>query len=154
MSYTCEIKEQSSQPVLSVRTTTSVQELPKVLGEAYRAIAEFLGKTGQQPSGPPFAAYYNMDMQNLDVEAGFPVSRTLEGRGNIQASVIPAGKAATTLHTGPYSEIEPAYQALTQWMGEQSRKATGVAYEFYLNDPSDTPPEELQTRIQMPLKSG
>ncbi|UCD38776.1 MAG: GyrI-like domain-containing protein [Fidelibacterota bacterium] len=152
MPYQCEIQEQSAQPVLSIRTKTSIQELPKVLGEAYRTIAEFLGKSGEQPSGPPFAAYYNMDMQNLDVEAGFPVSHVVAGQGDVQASEIPAGKFATTLHTGPYSDIEPAYQALTKWIDENGHQPAGVAYEMYLNDPAVTPAQELLTRILMPLK--
>jgi effector-binding domain-containing protein len=29
--------------------------------------------------------------------------------------------------------------------------ATGVAYEIYLNEPSDTPPEKLKTQIAFPL---
>ncbi|UCD37002.1 MAG: GyrI-like domain-containing protein [Fidelibacterota bacterium] len=152
MSYQCELKQQLPQPVLSIRTRAAVEDLPKVLGEAYRTVAELLGASGEQPSGPPFAAYYNMDMQNLDVEAGFPVSRKLEGQGEVQAGEIPRGQAAATLHTGPYSDIEPAYQALTKWMEEQGHQASGVAYEFYLNDPANTPSKELQTQILMPLK--
>lgn len=152
MSYKCEIKVQPPQPVLSIRTRTAVQELPKVLGEAYQSIADVLCKLEEQPAGPPFAAYYNMDMQDLDVEAGFPVTKKLDGEDKVQASEIPGGKAATTLHTGPYSDIEPAYKALSKWIEENEYKVTGVVYEFYLNDPDTTPPEELQTRILMPLK--
>jgi len=152
MSYPCELKEQTPQPVLSIRTRTPVEKLPQVLGEAYRTIVQYLNETGEHPSGPPFAAYYNMDMQELDVEAGFPVSRAIASKGDIQPSQIPGGKTATCVHTGPYSDIEPAYTALTKWITDNGHTATGVAYEIYLNDPAETPPEELKTRILMPLK--
>ena len=152
MSYECKVKEQPTQATLAIRTRVSVQDLPQVLGKAYGAIAQYLGELGEQPAGPPFVAYYNMDMQALDVEIGFPVSRQLSGKGDIQACEIPGGKVATCLYTGPYSDIEPAYNALSQWVKENGYEATGVAYEMYLNDPGQTPPQELQTQIVFPLK--
>ena len=104
------------------------------------------------PAGPPFAAYYNTDRQDLDVEIGFPVSKTLPGKDDIQSSEIPAGKVATCLHTGPHSELEPAYSALTWYVKDNGHEPTGVAYEMYLNDPSEALPEELQTQIMFLLK--
>ena len=153
MSYKCEVKEQSTQPTLSIRTRTPVQDILQVLGKAYGAIAQYLGELGEQPAGPPFAAYYNVDMQNLDIEIGFPVFRRLAGKDDIQASEIPSGKVATCLYTGPYSEIEPAYNALSQWVKDNGYETTGVTYEMYLNDPAQTPPQELRTQIAFLLKT-
>jgi effector-binding domain-containing protein len=130
----------------------SVQELGKALGDAYGAIAQYLGELGECPAGPPFSVYYNQDMQDLDVEIGFPVARELPDRGDIHASQIPGGRMATCLYTGPYTGMAPAYTALSQWMEENGHQPTGVAYEIYLSDPDETPPEELQTQIAFPLK--
>jgi len=152
MSYQCELKEQAVQPTLIVRATTSVQELPRVLGQAYGAIAQYLGQVGEQPAGPPFVLYHNMDMQALDIEVGFVVARHLPGKGEIQSGEIPAGKFASVLHTGPYDQCGPAYAALTQFVQGSGHAATGASYEFYLNDPQQTPPQELQTLIVFPLK--
>ncbi len=112
MEYKCELVEQSAQPTLSVRVRTAAGDLPQVLGNAYVSIMRYLGEIGEHPSGAPFAAYYNMDMQYLDMEIGFPVSRALPGKNEIKQSEIPAGKHAVCLHIGPYSRIQPAYGAL------------------------------------------
>ena len=152
MSYKCEIKEHPTKPALTVRKKVSVQELPQVLGMTYGIIAQYLGELGEQPIGPPFVAYYNMDMQNLDIEIGFPVSKKLPEKGDIKASEMAGGKVATCLHTGPYDKIEPAYNTLNKWIEDNGYEATGVAYEIYLNDPRETPPQELQTQILFPLK--
>ncbi len=154
MAYECEVKEQSPQHTLYIRTRTSVQELPQVLGQAYGEIAQYLERLGEQPAGPPFAAYYNMDMQNLDVEIGFPVSKKIAAKDNVQAGELPAGKVATCIHIGPYSDITPAYTALSEWIKANGYEATGVAYEMYLNDPSQTPPQELMTQIVFPLQTS
>jgi effector-binding domain-containing protein len=108
---------------------------------------------GEPPVGAPFVAYYNMDMQALDVEIGIPVARALPGKDTIYAGEIPAGKYATCVHTGPYDAAGAAYTALTQFVMENGYEATGVAYEVYLNDPSNTPPEGLMTQILFPLKA-
>jgi len=150
----CEVKEQSAQPTLSIRTRAPVQDIPQVLGKAYGTIAQYLGELGEQPAGPPFAVYYNMDMQDLDMEIGFPAGRKLAGKDDIKASEIPAGKVATCLHTGPYSEMEPVYNALSQWIKDNGYEATGVVCEMYLNDPAQTPPQELQTQIALFLKTA
>ena len=153
MSYNFEVKEQAAQPVLSIRTRSSVENLPQIIGKSFGEIAGYImGELQEQFAGPPFTAYYNMDMQDLDVEIGFPVFKKLPDKGDIKASEIPAGKVATYLYTGPYSEMEPAYKALSEWIQQKGYEVTGVAYETYLNDPAQTPPEQLQTQIAFPLK--
>jgi effector-binding domain-containing protein len=153
MSYECELVERPAQPVLSIRTHTAMQNLPQVLGQAYAAIEQYLAQVGQPPAGAPFAAYYNFDMQNLDIEIGFPVAGQIPGQDEIRLSEIPGGKLLTCLHTGPYDKSMGAYEAMQQWLQANAREATGVAYEFYLNDPTVTAPGALQTQIVFPLKA-
>ena len=148
----CEIVEQHAQTTLVVRTRTAVGNMPQVLGEAFHGILNYLGETDGKCIGAPFVAYYNMDMDDLDIEIGFPVSKKLPGKGEVQSSEIPAGKQATCLYVGPYNQIEPAYGVLMKYIQEKGLTPTGVAYEFYLNDPGETPESELQTKIAFPLK--
>ncbi|MFZ5900080.1 MAG: GyrI-like domain-containing protein [Bacillota bacterium] len=72
-------------------------------------------------------------------------------KNEIKSGEIPAGKRAVCLHVGPYNKVEPAYHTLMQWIKENGHTPAGVVYEFYLNDPSETPENELQTRIVFPL---
>jgi effector-binding domain-containing protein len=151
MTYQCELQERPAQHTLSLRTRTSVDMLPEIFGKTFAAIAQYLAGIGEEPAGPPYAAYYNMDMQDLDVEIGFSVAKPLPSKGEIQSGQIPGGKFAACLYTGPYSDIEPVYTALSAWIKEQDLVVTGVAYELYLNDPAHTPPQQLQTQILFPL---
>ncbi|HHV19642.1 MAG TPA: GyrI-like domain-containing protein [Thermoanaerobacterales bacterium] len=151
MDYKIELTEESEQPVLSMRTVTSVSNLPQVLGHAYHAIINYLQQKGLQPSGPAFTAYYNMDMENLDVEMGFPVAKKIPGQGEIKSSVIPEGKQVSCLYKGSYQECGPVYEAMTKWMQEKGYTPTGVAYEFYYNSPEEVPESELLTKVVFPL---
>ena len=152
MSNQCDVRELPAQLVLAIRTRTTIQDLPQFLGRAYGAIAEYLAELGQHPAGARYAAYYNMDMQNLDVEGGFPVSVRLPDKGEIKSGEMPGGKVATCFHLGPNSDIGAAWDALAQWVKDNGHDATGVAYEIYWNDPAHTPPQELRTQLVLPVK--
>jgi effector-binding domain-containing protein len=152
MSYQCELVDRSAQPTLFIRTRTAVQDLPRVVGQAYGAIMQYAGSLGVQPCGAPFVAYHNMDMQDLDIEVGFPFAQELTGHGNIQVGGIPGGQAVTCMHIGPYDQVGGAYEAVQKWVEANSYIPVGVAYEFYLNDPQTTPPAELQTQVVFPLQ--
>lgn len=152
MEYRCELKERDAQPSLSIRTQVAVQDLPSVFPKTFGALMGYLGELGEQPTGMPYSAYYNMDMQDLDVEIGVPVARELPGRGEVTPSELPGGKQASVIHTGPYDQLGPAYEALIGWVKEQGYEPSGVFYEFYYSGP-ETPPEQIKTEIVAPLRS-
>lgn len=152
MDYKIVLKEQGAQPVLSIRKTTAVGNLPQEIGRAYGSIIQYLNELGEQPAEAPFTAYYNMDMENLDVEIGFPVSKKLAGKGEIMASEIPAGKYVECMYKGPYAECGPVYDAMNKWVSGKGLIAIGTAYEVYYNSPVEVPESDLLTKIMFPVK--
>lgn len=152
MPYECKVVEKEAQSVLSIRTRSAVKDLPEVLGKAYGKIFNYITQLHEEPSGPPFVAYYNMDMDDLDIEIGFPVNIPLPPSQDIKCSEILAGDYLETMYKGAYNNIEAAYNDLMKYMDDNNLQWDGVSYEFYLNDPAKTPPEELQTDILISLK--
>jgi len=152
MSEQFQLTEVKEQPVLSIRTRTSVANLPQEIGRVYGAIAAYLEELGEAPADAPYTAYFNLDMDDLDVEMGFPVSKPLAGKGEIQAGVIPAGKQASYMYKGSYAQMGPAYEALTAWIKEQGLEPSGISYEYYYNAPGEVPDDELLTKIVFPIK--
>ncbi len=147
-----ELKDLPEQPVLSVRKTVSMATLQQEMGMAFKAVMEYLAELGEQPAGPVFAAYYNLDMEHLDVEMGAPVEKPRPGKGEVKAGVIPAGKQVSTIHKGAYTKMEPVYNAINAWIGEKGLTPTGVVYEHYFNSPLEVPEDELMTRIVFLMK--
>jgi effector-binding domain-containing protein len=146
------LKEEQAQPVLSIRARAAVQDLPAIIGESYGKIMEYMYQIGQQPAGAPFVAYYNMDMEDLDLEIGFPVAVPLDGNDEINRSEIPAGKYVSMTYKGPYAGMEKPYTEMAKWIGENGYKAKGISYEYYYNSPMEVPESELLTRIVMPVE--
>jgi effector-binding domain-containing protein len=152
MSYLFQIIETESQPVLSVKTATSIGEMPKLVGSIYGSIVNYIIEKGEEPVGPEFTAYYNMDMENLIVEIGFPLQSEIEGQGDIELRYIPGGKKATGFYKGAYDKIGPVYEKLAAWLSQKGFESSGVAYEYYYNSPQDVSESELLTKIEILLK--
>ena len=67
---------------------------------------------------------------------------------------LAGGKYAIMQHAGPYATLGSAYEWLYgKWLpqsGEEPRDAPPI--ELYVNDPRNTPPDQLRTDIRLPLK--
>lgn len=153
MEYHFDVSEPVARPALSIRTRTPVTQLPQALGKIYGTIYQYMLEIGAEPGEAAYAAYYNMDMNDLDVEIGFLVAKSVPGRDEIQSSEIPGGMQVSAMYKGPYSQMEPVYNAMAEWMEMNNYVPTGIAYEFYYNDPSQVPESELLTKIMFPLNA-
>jgi hypothetical protein len=91
MEATCTFEDRTAQPTLSIHVRAAVQDLPGVFGEVIGALMQYLGELGEHPAAMPFAAYRNLDQQDLDVEIGFPVVRSLPARDASNPVRFPAG---------------------------------------------------------------
>jgi effector-binding domain-containing protein len=152
MDLNCEVVEMPGGPSLCVHTRAPAEDLPKTFEAGFTAIAAYLGELGETPTGPPFTFYFNMDMEDLEIEFGFPVSKELPGKANIQPGKAPAGRAATCLHIGPYAELPSTYGRLMEWVQNEGLEPTGVMCEQYLNSPCDARREELKTQLSLFVK--
>jgi len=152
MTFDLKVEEQATQPVLSIRTKTPMENLPAIIGDSYGKIMKYMTELGAQPAYAPFTAYYNLDMQNLDVEMGFPVAGQFADKDDIKAGQIPSGQIVSCMYKGAYSEMEAPYKEIMQWIEEQGYEPTGVFYEYYYNSPAEVPESELLTKIVIPLK--
>ncbi len=151
MKHVCVVTEEKSVNVLKIRTRSSASELPVTLGLCYNKIITYLQNESLQMNGAPFVVYYNMDMENLDIEIGIPIASEAKGNEEIISSIIPSGKYVSTIHVGPYDTLESAYKDLGQFLEDKKLQPSGIAYEFYLNDPSEVTLEEIQTKIMFSL---
>jgi len=68
---------------------------------------------------------------------------------SLEPITVPAGKCVSILFKGPYAELEKPYDWLFgHWIPNSGKEiADFPPFEEYLNDPKDTPPNELLTRI-------
>ncbi|WP_186235998.1 AraC family transcriptional regulator [Burkholderia gladioli] len=74
--------------------------------------------------------------------------------GQFEHLTISGGPYAVLIHRGPYARLGESYRWLFQeWLPASGRApAEAPSFERYLDDPRDTPAEQLLTEICLPLR--
>jgi DNA-binding transcriptional MerR regulator len=83
----------------------------------------------------------------LDMTEEFDVRVAVEAVDGDE--LLPGGSFASAVHVGPYEEIPLTVHGVLAWFGDYGHTPAGPVREVYLNDPSVTPPERLETRVQI-----
>lgn len=99
----------------------------------------------------PNVCYHNADLENLDVEMGFPVAKPVSGNVGIAGYTISVQKAVSGIFLGAYEYTDPLMFEIMQWIKEHGYEQQGKVYNYYLND-DDRNANELLTQIVVPIK--
>ncbi len=151
MAFDFKIETSQAQPTMVVRTVSNLAGIVDVLTKAFSQIPAYLAGKNAEIIDAPFAVYYNMDFEKLEIEAGFVISGSVDENDDFVVGEISGGDKATCMYKGSYSSISAAYDELAEWIEKQGRKAVGHCYEYYYNSPREVEESELLTKIVMPL---
>ena len=125
------------------------------IGQLFEEIFNYLGSKGGKPAGPVMFISHDPEYkeENVDVEAGVPLSEAISGSGRIGVYELPGMEhAACTIYKGSYEGIGEAYEAIMSWIESNSYQITGPDRDIYLTSPADTSdPASYVTEIQFPV---
>ncbi len=114
---------------------------------AYKSASENQG----QIIGAPIAIYHKVDLTSgsCHYTAAMPMSADAS-----DAKTLASTKALKVIHTGAYRHLGNAWSKAMSEIQHTAIKANKKAppYEQYMNDPDDTPEDQLITEIYIPLK--
>jgi len=139
----------------SVRRRVKMAEIGRVLGGMYAEVMAQVRKEGASVVGAPFSRYHTRPDASgeVDLEAGMPVSKPIEGNDRVRPNSLPAGRVASTWHVGPYHELGRTYERLTGWLKQEGLTPNGPSWEIYWTDPGMQPdPKRWRTQVVMPVR--
>jgi effector-binding domain-containing protein len=149
------IVELEAVRVATVRAVVDPEDVPDFMADALGMVAGALAGAGVRPAGPPFARYFSMDAEGLDVAAGFPVAEPFLGSGVVHPGELPAGSAAVTTFVGAFGGLEEAWTALRRRILELGRAPGDDPWEVYFIGPGSGVDEaEWRTELVWPLAPG
>ena len=149
-----EIVELELVRVAAVRSLVGAEDIPDFMSDALSLVATALREAGMAPAGPPFARYFAVGPDGLDMAAGFPVAEPFPEAGVVHPGELPAGLAAVATHGGPYQGLEAAWNALREWAGALGRPLGDDPWEVYLIGPGSGVDEAAwRTELVWPLRS-
>ena len=87
-------------------------------------------------------------------DAAVVVNRPVQPEGEFGVREIPGGKYAVFTHHGPYDTLERTYKRFFGgWLPKSGCELRdGEAFEEYLNSAMNTRPEDLLTRMHVPVR--
>jgi effector-binding domain-containing protein len=148
-----EIVELELVRVAVVRSIVAAEDVPDFMSDALGLVSGALREAGLAPAGPPFARYFSMSADGLDVAAGFPVAEPFLGAGVVHPAELPAGPAAIATYVGSYDGLETAWTALRRRIDELGRLRGDDPWEVYFIGPGSGVEEaEWRTELVWPLR--
>lgn len=145
-----ETVELEPQPALVVRRKVALTDFGEALADILPRVFQHIAGAGGQPAGMPLMRYFSMDGVACDIAAGMPVVAAIEGAGDIEQHVLPGGRALTALHVGAYQDVGEVWSQVMQRARELGSD-TELGWDVYTNDPGEVAPEEVETRVYLPL---
>jgi effector-binding domain-containing protein len=140
------------QLAITIRDQAKVAEIPRVTERNLRDLSSYIQRNGVKVSGPPFTFYHGWSSKGVDLENGYPVAGEVKVGGRIRSFNLPAVRAVTAIHTGPYEGLREVYSRMEKWMKDNGHPPALSFWEVHLNDPLSTEPEKRIIQIIWPIK--
>lgn len=141
----------TAQKTLSIRIITTREEEGGEISKALPAIFMHIQAQGGVPVGAPYTRYLEYSEDKVEIETGFPIAEDFTETDKIKLSTLPATKALSLVHVGPYEAVTSCYEMIGKWLSENKKQAGEPSWEIYLNDPRTTTPDKFETRIVFPF---
>jgi effector-binding domain-containing protein len=110
---------------------------------------------GRYIAGPCMLLHYDSEYKedDADFEAAMPVkqSKTVDG---VSVRDLPAVRAATLIHKGPYDQLGPSYAKVLKYVKEKGYTIVSPTREVYIKGPGmifKGNPKKYVTEIQIPI---
>jgi effector-binding domain-containing protein len=151
----CAVREFGPETHATLHRTGTFAAIPAAFEHLYGS----LQRRGHSPRGMPIAVYLNDPATVAPEDAAWEVRTRIDDDAQetgpdadgFAVQRLPATLVAVTTHRGPYDQVAPAYERLTEWIDAHGFEVSGPPMEMYLNDPGTVPPDEYLTEILIPV---
>lgn len=139
--------------VAVVRSLVAAEDVPDFMSDALPMVAQAVQQAGLAPAGPPFARYFSVGADGLDIAVGFPVAEPFLGAGVVRPDELPAGPAAVATYVGPHAGLAAAWATIRLRIAELRRVRGEAPWEVYFIGPGSGADEaEWRTELVWPLE--
>ncbi|MBM3991189.1 MAG: GyrI-like domain-containing protein [Planctomycetes bacterium] len=148
-------KQRLDQPYVFVEARGNYTHVGRSLERVFALAAA----EGLEPSGAPFALYYDdpgkVAVDELRLRACLPLARPFETRGELRYDVLESTTVAYAFIAGPYPEVPRSYPALFSYLARMDWVENGPIREIYLVNPGEVQDfAELVTEVQVPATAA
>ncbi len=164
-----EIIERDKTNTIEMYREVTMTKIAPTLKNSFEQLLNYLKEHNEKPAEAPYVKYTGFDWNELMNESklksffkmftrkwkmniGIPVNEKLEGRDEMQPTVIPAGKYVKGIHKGSYQKVGGTYAEMFNWIDEKGIDIAKESYELYISNPAETKVDDLETVVLIPVK--
>ncbi|MGP3975147.1 MerR family transcriptional regulator [Streptomyces sp. 8N114] len=143
------LREESPQRVALVRDlATSPYDIGRATSHCVARLLPLLDSA--RP--PRLTGLFPLDMdEQVPVAVAAALDDGVRAPESTAVDLLPGGVFACATHLGPYAQVSLTAHALLAWCAERGHDLAGPLREVYVNDPATTPPDQLVTRLMVPV---
>jgi effector-binding domain-containing protein len=142
MRYEVSFAEVAARPTAVVAAATTWQQFPALWGGLLDEVWACL-RAGGVERGCRNVMLYRDDVPH--VEIGVELAGPLALSGRVVASSLPAGRVATTVHSGSYAGLAQAHEAVVEACAARGTPLTRTRWEVY--GPHHEDPARVWTEV-------
>ncbi|MFE5919280.1 MerR family transcriptional regulator [Streptomyces sp. NPDC056468] len=152
--YEVTMSQEPERRLAVVRAVCTPAEIGERVAESVARLLPGLGRAGIAWE-PPLWALYPLDLREpMEIAVGVQMPPGEVTAVVADFEVLSGGPVAETVHVGPYAQLPLAYNALFAAIHERGLHPTAPVREAYLVGPAEAPPEELLTRLVIPIQES
>ncbi|MEU8990615.1 MerR family transcriptional regulator [Streptomyces sp. NPDC048558] len=152
--YEVTMSQEPERRLAVVRAVCTPAEIGAKVAECVARLLPGLGRAGIAWE-PPLWALYPLDLQEpMEIAVGVQTPPGEATEVVTDFEVLPGGPVAETVHVGPYAQLPLAYNALFAAIHERGLHPKAPAREACLVGPAEAPPEDLLTRLIIPIQES
>lgn len=158
--YDVTLKSMDTLTIASLRETVpTAAQIPERWGEMFMTIGNWINANGLQ-SGPAMTIYHNegYSQENIDTECAFvlrnaDIGKLAQLEPPLCVRQIEAVPQMATIVVADYRHegLEPAYNAIGQWIVDHGYRISGAPRELYYGSPAEN---DFTAEIQFPVEKG
>ena len=148
-------KHRLDQPYVYVEYVGPYFETGRLLPSVHQALRD----AGLEPSGPPFALFYDdpgaVPADQLRSRACVPIAGMPKFLGKLSYDVLPSQTVAYAVIGGAYPDVPRSYPGIYGYMNQMGWIEDGPVREIYLVPPGAVSDyAQLMTEVQIPVVHG
>ncbi|MES1183382.1 MAG: GyrI-like domain-containing protein [Myxococcales bacterium] len=146
-----QLTQLAAQQLAVVKDVAFAQNIGAKIGAALPVVFAKLKELGVKELGQPVVVYFSNQGQwhvapGIPIEVGVELAQALSAESPpVVRSSLPACRAATALHLGPYQALPQTHMAVHDWCHANGHTMTGRNWEIYGEHHDD--PAQLRTQV-------
>jgi AraC family transcriptional regulator len=155
--YAVDVRFVSTIQLAGIAHRGPYMQIGKAFEVSYtRMAAQGLARPDMRWIGVYYDDPFAVPESQLQSRAGLSLPPDAVAKPPLEPFTLGGGWCAVLRHQGPYATMRSAYQWLFgHWLVQSGHEAAdSPVFEDYLNNPRDTPPDQLLSDIYLPLVDG